>query len=239
MQMHYDQQGTQHNSLINTWNTSGSTFLSHQISARQSVGVQYQFLNLVFPGESSRTTSHSVLLFDQIAVNPHLSFSIFAGPEYSRIHNQLLVDDLFSVVHVPVSRIFWTPAAGATFNWSGERTGLQASFVRRVSDGGGLLGSVEMDNASLQLHRRLTRRWVASLDGEFVRDAPLKMSGNNEMRTLDAGAGISHELTQRMWLRVSYQRMQRSGRYLSSLGFGNHNRVTVSLERTFSVPLGR
>ena len=239
MQMHYDELNAQSNSLIDTRDTSGSAFLSHQFTARQSAGIQYQLLNMVFPQGNSRTISHSVLLFDQIAINPHMSFSIFGGPEYSRVHNQELIDVLFLVVEVPVSKTLWSPAAGATFNWSGNRLGLQASFVRRVSDGGGLLGSVEMNDAALHIKKKLARRWVASLDGEMMQDTLLEVSGNGKMQTLNAGAGISHEVAQNMWLRLSYQRMSRTGGYLSPWGFGDHNRVTLTVERNFNLPLGR
>jgi hypothetical protein len=239
MQTHYDQSSGNANSLIDTRNSSGSAFLSHQFSRRQSVGMQYQFDDLVFSQGSSRTTSHSVLLFDQIAINPHMNFSIFAGPEYSRVHNQELVNLLFFVVQVPVSKTLLSSAGGATFNWSGNHSAVQASFVRRVSDGGGLLGSVEMNDAALQIRTKLARRWVATLDGDMAQDTLLQVSGNGKMQVIQAGGGISHELARNMWLRVSYQRMRRTGGYLAPLGFGNHNRLTLSLERSFSLPLGR
>ena len=245
MQMHYDTVSSPssslvpNSSLINMRNTSGSAFLSQQFSARQSAGIQYDFLNMVFPQANSRTTSHGVLLFDQIAINPHMSFSIFAGPEYSRIHDQEVLNVLFLVIKIPVAKTLWSPAAGATFSWRGDRLGLQAGFVRRVSDGGGLLGSVEMNNATLQIKKKLARRWVASLDGEMTQETLLDVSGNSTMKILNAGAGISHELAQNMWVRLSYQRMRRSGGYLSPLGFGDHNRVTLTVERNFNLPLGR
>jgi hypothetical protein len=59
------------------------------------------------------------------------------------------------------------------------------------------------------------------------------------MQTLGLGAGISHELAYNMRIHLSYQRLHRTGGYLSSLPFGNHNRVTLALERNFSLPLGR
>jgi hypothetical protein len=238
-QSHYNQLSSTHDRLIDTRDTSGSTFLTHQFTARQSAGIQYQFLNIVLPQGNSRTTSHGLLLFDQIAITPHMSLSIFAGPEYSRIHNQELINIFGFVIHKTLSKTLWSPAAGGTFNWSGERLGLQASFVRQISDGGGLLGSVEMTNTRLLIKRKLARRWVALLDGELTHDALLKVSGGVKTQTLGSGAGISHELAHNMRIQLSYQRMHRSGGYLSALHFGNHNRVTLTLERNFSLPLGR
>jgi hypothetical protein len=178
-------------------------------------------------------------LFDQIAINPHMSFSIFGGPEYSRIHNQEFINLSFVVIQVPVSRTLWSPSGGATFSWSGDRLGLQASFVRQVSDGGGLLGSVDMTNARLLIKRELARHWAAHLDGEITHEALLRVSGDVKIQTLVVGAGISHELARNMRIQLSYQRMHRTGGYLSTSQFGNHNRVTLALERNFTLPLGR
>jgi len=239
MQAQYDSLGTKHTEFINTRDTSGSAFLTHQFTARQSAGIQYQFMNSVFPHRDSRTTTHGILLFDQIAITPHMNFSIFAGPEYSRIHNQELINLLGFVIHIPVSRTLWSPAAGATFSWSGERLGLQASFMRQVSDGGGLLGSVEMTNTRLVIKRKLARHWVGHLEGEMTHDALLRVSGDVKMQTLGLGAGISHELASNMQIQLSYQRLHRTGGYLSTLPFGNHDRVTLAVERNFSLPLGR
>jgi hypothetical protein len=239
MQLHFDGLGPKKIGLINTRDTTGSAFLTHQFTARQSAGIQYQFLNMVFPQGDSRTTSHGLLLFDQIAITAHMSFSIFAGPEYSRIHNQELINVFGTVIRIPMSKTLWSPAAGATLDWSGDRLGLQASFVRQVSDGGGLQGSVEMTNATLHIKRKLARRWAAHLEGEMTHDALLKVSGGVKMQTLELGAGISHELASNMRIRLSYQRMHRTGGYVSALPFGNHNRVTLALERDFSLPLGR
>jgi hypothetical protein len=96
-----------------------------------------------------------------------------------------------------------------------------------------------MNDAALHIKKKLARRWVASLDGEMMQDTLLEVSGNGKMQTLNAGAGISHEVAQNMWLRLSYQRMSRTGGYLSPWGFGDHNRVTLTVERNFNLPLGR
>ena len=239
MQLHSDGLGSQRTSLIDARDTSGSAFLSHQFTARQTVGVQYQFLNLVFPGRDSRTTTHGVLLFDQIVISPHLSFVIFGGPEYSRIHNQVLVDLLGVVVHIFESKTLWSPAEGAMLDWSGPRFGVQGSFVQRISDGGGLQGSVEMKSAALHIREKLARRWVVNLNGEMTQRKLLSVSEIGKSQALSLGAEISHELADKIWIRTSYQRMHRIGGYLSTGQFGNHSRVTVILERDFNLPLGR
>ena len=124
-------------------------------------------------------------------------------------------------------------------DWSGPRFGVQGSFVQRISDGGGLQGSVEMKSAALHIREKLARRWVVNLNGEMTQRKLLSVSEIGKSQALSLGAEISHELADKIWIRTSYQRMHRIGGYLSTGQFGNHSRVTVSLERDFNLPLGR
>ncbi len=229
----------QHTNLIDTHDSLGSAFLSHQFTARQQVGVQYQFLDIVFPGRDTRTRTNGVLLFDQIAIRSHLNFTIFAGPEYSNIHNQLLLNLLGKVVPIPVRSTLWSPAAGAMVDWRGDRVGLQASFVRRVSDGGGLVGAVEMNDGLLRLRVKLARRWIADLGGEIARHDLLNVPRVGTLEHFDLNAGIGYELARSFWVRAYYQRIQHISGYNSVLQFGDHDRLTVSVERQFNWPIGR
>jgi hypothetical protein len=217
--------------------SSESAFLSQQITARQSIGIQYQLLNLSFRGDS-RTITSGVFLFDQIAIRPRMIFTIFAGPQYSRIHNQAIINLGFEVVRIPVSKTLWSPAAGATFTWSGDRIAIEAEAVRRVADGRGIQTSVEMDSAALNFRKTLAHRWEGSLSAEITQDSLLGLSQTGKLRMLYVGAGISHELTQKMRVRLSYHRMTRTGSNLPT-SFGNHNRLMLTLERDFNWPLGR
>lgn len=224
-------------SFIDSRISSESAFLSQQFTARQSIGIQYQLLNLSFSGDS-RTISHGVFLFDQITIRPHMIFSIFAGPQYSRIHNQEIINLGFEIVRIPVSKTLWSPAAGATFTWSGDRIALEADAVHRVADGHGIQTSVEMDSAAVNVRKTLTRRWEGSLSAEIMQDSLLGLSQTGKLRMLYVGAGIGHELTPKMRARLSYHRLNRTGSNLPS-AFGNHNRLMLTLERDFNWPLGR
>jgi hypothetical protein len=238
--LHSDRSGAQRiTGLIDTHDTLGSAYVSRQFTARQAIGMQYNFLDIVFPGRDTRTRTNGVLLFDQIAISPHTSLSIFAGPEYSRIHNQLLVNILGLVIRIPESKVHWSAAGGGMLDWRGNRLGLQASFVQRVSDGGGAQGAVEMRDAILRIREKLARRWAANLDAGMTQRALLNVSGKDKAQILNLGAGISYELAHRLQIRTSYQRLHQIGGNLTTSQFGNHNRVTLSLQRDFTVPLGR
>jgi hypothetical protein len=251
-QLHGDQLGAQNTTLIDTHDTLGSAFLSQQLTARQTVGVQYEFLDILFPGQDVRTRTHGVLLFDQMALSPRMNVSVFAGPEYSQIHNQVLLNIVGIPVKIPISSTLWSPFVGGSFEWRSERLGLLASFVRRVSDGVGLLGAVEMNDAVLRLKRRFGQRWIADAGGDMTRDTLLNQPGIDPLEVLELGAGVHYALREHLWIRADYQRLHHIGGYQTSVGgsqtaflpenpflFGNHNRVTLGIERNFTLPIGR
>jgi hypothetical protein len=238
-QINGNEVGVQRTSLIDTHDTLGSAFLSHQLTARQAFGVQYLFLDIVFPGQDAHTVTHGVVLFYQMAITPHMSFAVFAGPEYSEIHNQLLLNFLGVELKAPVSSTLWSPSGGATFAWSGDRLGLLASYVRRISDGGGIEGAVELNDGLVNLRCKLGRHWAADLNGELNEHALLDEPGIYNLRVLELGAGIHYQLRQHLSMRAQYQRLHHIGGSDPLLLTGNHNRVTVGIERNFTFPIGR
>ena len=239
IQINGNELGGKHTKLLDTHDTLGSAFWSQQISPRQSVGLQYEFLDIVFSGKDTRTRTHGALLFDQIAINPHTSFSVFAGPEYSQIHNQIFLNLLGVAVPIPMSSTMWSPSAGAIFDWRRDRIGLQASFVRRVSNGGGVLGAVDMYDAVARFRKKLGRHWEVDAGGEFTRYTLLNNAGLGK-KFLDLSTGVSRELSRNWWIRALYQRNHDiGGNDSNTLPFANHNRVTLRIERDFNLPLGR
>jgi hypothetical protein len=231
--------GVQPAGLIQTHDTLGSAFLAQQVTARQEVGLQCQFLDIVFPGQDVRTRAYGVLLFDQMAINSHMSFAVFAGPEYSQIHNQVIFDFLGAVEKFPVASTLWSPSGGATFDWRGDKLALLATFVRRISDGGGIEGAIEMNDAALALRRKLGRRWVADVDGEFTRHTLLNLPGTGNLQIIEAGGGVSYALRKHLWIRGQYQSLRQIGDSNALFRYGNHDRVTVSIQRNFTLPIGR
>jgi hypothetical protein len=96
-----------------------------------------------------------------------------------------------------------------------------------------------MRDAMLRVRKTLARRWAGSLDAQMTQRTVLSVPKTNKTQVLNLGAEIGHELAYRFWIRASYQRIHRIGGSTDTLQFGNHNRVTLSLKREFTVPLGR
>jgi hypothetical protein len=215
------------NGLSNNRSTVGSTFLAHELSARQTSGIEYRLFNLESVQLKERTIGHSILYFHQMALTAHMTFVVFAGPEYVRSHDQLSPQ-------LSLFRTTWLPAAGAIYTINGIRTAFQVSYVRRVSDGGGSLGAVRMNLGSVQLRRQIARRWTADFTILVAQNDTLN-TDIEHLRTVNAGAGLSHEIIPNMSLRLSYERLNQFG----NPSFGNHNRLMLSLAHSFKKPIGR
>jgi hypothetical protein len=118
--------------FINTRTSSGSAFLSHQFTARQAIGMQYQLLDMSFQGDS-RTITEGLFLFDRIVFSPRVTFTMFAGPQYSRVHNQEAITSQSTVVLIPASTALWSPAAGGMLSWERNRVPVSAMPASKVS----------------------------------------------------------------------------------------------------------
>ncbi len=195
-------------------------------------------MDLQFSRGDMRTRTHSVLWFQQFTFTPHHSLVLFAGPEYSSSRAQLNVNILNFQLLIPVSSNLWSPSVGGVYTYRGAHSSFQASYMRRISDGGGYIGAVQMQSGSLSVTHELARRWTAGLTAEAMQETTVFNENGSRLRVLRAGFGLTHELTTTMSVRFAYDRLYQHGRLLGYAP-GNHNRVMLSIQRSFSKPLGR
>ena len=238
MQVAPNQHQLRNQGSLTTRTSSGSAFVSHQFTARQSLGLQYQLLNMLFQG-NSHTITQGLFLFDRLVISPHITFTMFAGPQYSRIDNQEVVTSQSIVVRTPESTTLWSPAGGAMLSWARNRTAFYADLTRRVNAGLGLLSSVEMTEGSLEIQRKVTARWIANVSGQINDETLLSAASTDHILMSTIDAGLSRELSPDTHLRFRYQRIGQSANYLYAFGLGNHNRFLVTFERRLAWPVGR
>jgi hypothetical protein len=219
--------------LINSRTATGNTYISQQVSRTYTTGVEYRVRSLTFPGYEMGARTHSILSFHQFAVSANSSVVVYGGPEFARTRGQMLI-----ARSTPAVSASWSPAAGAIYTWSGIHNRLQTGYSRQISDGGGLQGVVRVNAGWLRLARQMGRRWAADLSCELAQQATLPGRTGERLRLLGAGAGFRRELAGNTSLRLSYDRMYQTG---NALGYraGNHNRVMLSVEQSFTRPLGR
>jgi hypothetical protein len=193
---------------------------------------------MLFQG-NSHTITQGLFVFDRLVISQHTTFTMFAGPQYSRIHNQEAITSQSIVVAVPEFETLWSPAAGAMLSWGRDRTAFYADLTRRVNAGLGLLSSVEMTEATLDIQRKVTDRWIANVSGQINDETLLSTARTDHILVSHIDAGISREFNRDTHLRLAYQRIRQSGDYLYPFGLGNHNRFLVTFERRFAWPVGR
>jgi hypothetical protein len=218
-------------------------FCAIDISAYQRIGAEYQAQDLRFGDDAARTVDQTVFLFDEIRLSTTMTLTLFGGPDYAHIHNNILVSSAGSPSVFPGLHDVWSPAGGASYTWRGKRLALRLSGSSMVTDGGGATGAVRAVTGSGELRRDFTKRWTASLgftysDGRLIEGAAT--TNASTITTEQATLGVVHKLSQRVSMSGQYSHVQQlSQGAITPYNSGNHNRASMSLMYQFAKPLGR
>ncbi len=229
--------------LVDTTTEAADGFYSHRFSPRNWSGVDYRFQRLTFQPGTDGTVTHSLLFFHTIYLQPHMLLSVYAGPEYSELDSHtittVVVLPRVLIVSLPVSNNQWSVAAGASYGWQGEHTSAQVSAARRVSDGGGLLEAVQLNNVSGALRRQLTRSSTLGFGAGYAQSNALGNSSTaaNSLKTASGNVSWERRLGANLGLGLGYAREYQQG--VTVKNRVDHNRGWVSISYDFSRPIGR
>lgn len=226
-------------SLIRSQIASGNAYYAHQFSARNQLGVQYAAQVLRFPANDARTTTHTFLLFDEMKLTPNTTFTVYGGPEYSLTANQVVINLGFITITIPVRSNQWHSAGGVIYSWTGQRLAVTLNYTRRISDGGGLVGAVELNAGTAEFSWRLANRWslkstLMGADNQLV----AVTSGQTELRTYSARVGVERQLSKNLTMEMGYERLNETGGF-AGFPIGNHDTAYGSITYSFMKPLGR
>lgn len=221
--------------LLNAQLASGKAYISQQLSAREQLGFQYSLQVMKFPQTDARTTTHSFLVFNQINLSSNTSLTLYGGPEYSLTAGQVVLNLGFIVVTIPVNTTQWSASGGVLYNWTGHRLATSIDFSRRVSDGGALLGAVELTSGSAQLSWQLTPSWSLSSTISGAEDQLLTTNG--QLRTYSGQIALLRRLGRRLQMRFYDERLNQTGS-ITGLSVGNRDVIGAALTYSFLRPLG-
>lgn len=224
--------------LINSQTATGRAYFSHQFSARESLGFQYGVQVLKFPRFDARTTTHTISVFDEIGISPHSTLSIYGGPQYSDTFNQVELNLGFFVITIPVKAKQWSGAGGVIYNWTGDRFGATFDVSRGVSDGGGLVGAVELTSGRAELSWRLNQRWTLKSTFEGSNNTLLATQNKQSLLRYSARAQVSQRLTQNLSMDWFYERLNQTGGF-ATFPVGNHDLAGATLRFSVLRPIGR
>lgn len=226
--------------LIHTQVASGEAFIARQLTPRDQLGFQYGLQSLEFEQADARTTTHSFIVFDQMNLSSATTLTLYGGPEYSLTFNQVALSLGFVVITIPVKANEWSGSGGMMYNWTGNHLAASIDVSRRVSDGGALIGAVELTSGKAQLNWRLTRDWslYSNITGAEEELLATSTTTGNELRSYSGQLGLQRKFLRALAFRCFYERLNQTG---SIAGFqvGNRDIFGASLRYSFLKPVGR
>jgi hypothetical protein len=226
--------------LIHAQVASGEAYIAHNVTARNQLGFQYGLQVLKFQQTDARTTTHSFLVFDQINFSSHSMLSVYAGPEYSLTASEVVLNLGFVLITIPVNANQWSASGGVVYSWTGDRWAASIDVSRRVSDGAGLIGAVELTSGKARLAWQFTRNWsltssIAGAEDQLLAGAS---SGNGGLLTYSGQVGLRRQLGRNFAVNWFYQRLNQTGN-IDGLEVGNRDIFGASLRYSFLKPVGR
>jgi hypothetical protein len=226
--------------LFDSSSQAGSVFYSLRISKMHYVGATYEYQRLVAytTGTPSETQTHALLFFYTLYATPRLSVSFFGGPQHS---DTVEPPSPPLQIQLPESKA-WTPAAGASLGWQSRLTNVAVSYSHIISGGGGLIGAVKMDSASVSIRQQMTRSLSGSVAGGYVQNDVLgsALSAGTNGHTISATASLQQQFGEHVNLQLGYTRLHQDYSGVAVLAATpNTNREFVSISYRFSRPLGR
>lgn len=225
-------------SLIDTRTLGARAWYQSKISRRHSIGAMYEVQELSFEEDAARTLTHAIFYTHSIEVGPSQTITFFGGPERISVSDQVTLDfGLFQIL-IPIHRTDWSGAGGVTYGWRGKRTSVRASFIRRVTDGGGLVGAVRQHGVSAQLRHRFAPRWTGTAVFRFSDNSVLGTASRSALQSVTGGGGIEYRLTRDANLQFGYARVHQDTTGAFVYPVGDHNRVTFAIEYQFKQPWG-
>jgi hypothetical protein len=154
-----------------------------------------------------------------------MSLSVFVGPQRSLLRGV----PFSSSEDGPATWSSWNWSGGANYIWSGTRTTLALEISRRISDGAGLQGIVQLSSVTAEVRRQLTRQWKGKLLVSENRNNALG-ANSTALSYVSFAGGMSRMLNQRLSLEFQYGHIHQAGSGAETTAFlADHNRVSISL----------
>ncbi len=218
---------------------TGSTFWLHHVFRGDWAGASYRFDRMTFDSNGEETLVHSVFAINTLDLSHRFTLTGFVGPQYSE--NQ----GLPAIAQPSTPASDWSVAGGAEGGWRNERTSLSAGYSRTVSDGGGLLGPVRLQNIYGTVRREFVPRWTVALTANHGTNQSLILpspTGASSINLTSAGVSLERNVAKSVGFRMGYAHdfQQEYGLAAPSPSTldAHRNRFFVTLSYQWAKPLG-
>jgi hypothetical protein len=240
-ELHYGEVTSGAGTLADTRTAAGSAFWLHELFRRDWTGFSYGFQRVTFD-PSGETRVHTFTVVNTLNVSKTFTVSAFIGPEYSDNHGV--------AASGPDTGHFsnfsgWSIAGGVEGGWQETRTSVTAGYSKRVSDGGGILGAVRLQNVHAAIRRELIPGWAATLGVTHGSNGSLTLASSTSATSINTtlvGASLERNIGRSLGLQIGYFHgiQNQSGSSDSSQNLDtNRNRFSVTLSYQWAKPLGR
>jgi hypothetical protein len=213
-------------------------FSSYHLTRHHWVGFDYNVQDISSQQPESRSLIQSLLYTDTLLLTPSMSVSFFVGPQH--LLTRGVSDSRFASASGPLSaQANWSWAGGANYLWSSPRTSLTFGLSRRISDGAGLQGVVQLFSASVEVEHQLTEHWKGHLLVSDNHNTAL-VSSFTPLSYVSFAGGLSRALNQRLSVECQYWHVYETS-FAGSLSsyLADHNRISMSLRYDLKAPLQR
>ena len=222
--------------LESTTSTGTHAFYTHHLTKDHWIGCDYNLQQLTSLLPYSRAFVQTMLYTDKFLIRSNITVSFFAGPQHSLTTSARL---WLNGTEADTMEPNWSWAGGANYTWLAPRTSVLIGLSRRISDGGGLQGIVQLSNATAEVRRQLTKRSDGRLFVSADHNKPL-VSGLAPLSSVSFAGSLSRSLTPRLSLEFQYWRVcESSFAAQASPYWADHNRLVMSLIYENKTPLKR
>ncbi len=219
--------------LSNGQTATASGFWLHHFFPGNWGGISYRFQRITFD-PNGETLVHTAMLVDTMKLANGFSLSAFAGPQYTR-NTYVLQGETESSQSNHSSG-----AGGVEAGWQNRRTSLFAGYSRSISDGGGVLGSVRLENIYGNFRREIVTGWAVTLTANHGTNTAIipATATATSINLTSVGAGLERNVVKSLGVRLSYTHDFQQQFGAAALPDASRNRFMATLSYQWSKPLG-
>ncbi len=187
--------------LADTQTASGSAFWLHRIVREDWAGITYRFDHITFTPGGGETQVQSFYAVNTLNLSNRFTLTGFIGPQYS--NNQGFVPGATE----SSQSTDWSVAGGVEAGWRNQRTSLTAGYSRTISDGGGVLGTVRVQNVHGNFRREFVPGWAASVTASYGANDSLIVPFATSANSIDltsAGVQLERNIGKSVGMRLGY-----------------------------------
>jgi hypothetical protein len=227
--------------FYNSNSLGGSIFYSQRLSSTEYVGVTYQYLRSRSDPVNAQTNpaiaqaevqTHTFLAFYTAYLNPTLSLSLSAGPQY--VDATLAPSPAFNS---------WTPSVMASIGWQRSHTNFVASYSRTITGGLGLPGAFDSNSANASVRWQMARTWNIGSAGNYSNSTnvtPSFSSSSPGGQTVSGTVSLQHSMREHLNVELGYARLHQNYSSITVISAApDSNREFISISYRLTRPLGR